>query len=83
MKKYMKNYGGITFLLYRPWDLAKFREVGVPGPRKRLGLFPTPPDIFSKGHFANVTSSGGWGFAKYHEGGEGGNKDMKYVKNNF
>ena len=60
-----------------PWDLDKFRGVGVPGPRERLGFFLNPPDIFSKGHSLNVTSSGGGGNTSL--GGVGENKDMKHV----
>ena len=81
MKKYeenMKNYEGITLLIYRPWDLEKFRGVGVPGPRERLGFFPSPPDIFSKGHFPNVTSSSGWGgFPQNTSLGGGGRREQR------
>ena len=81
MRKYeenMKNYEGITLLIYRPWDLKKFRGVGVPGPRKRLGFSLSPPDIFSKGHFPKVTTSGSGGFRKIPVWG-GENKNMKHV----
>ena len=64
MKKYdenMKNYEEITLLIYRQWDLEKFRGVGVPGPRERLGFFTSPRTFFSKGYFPNVTSSRGGG----------------------
>ena len=78
----MKNYEGITLLIHRPWDFEKFREVGVPGLRERLGFFLSPPDIFSKGHFPNVTSSRGRGGVPKIPvwGGVGENKDMKHVK---
>jgi len=45
MKKYeeiWKNYSPIC----GPWDLEKFRGVGIPGSRERLGFFPSPLDIF-------------------------------------
>ena len=84
MKKYeeiRRNYTPI----YGSWDLEKFRARPAspgggraPGPRERLGFFPSPPDIFSKGHFPNVTSSRE-GVAKYQLGGVGENKDMKHV----
>ena len=42
-------------------------------------FFQSPPDIFSKGHFPNVTSSRRGGVSKYEFGGIGENKDMKHV----
>ena len=52
---------------------------------KRLGFFLSPPDISSKGHFPNVTSSRGWGRGSQNTswGGVGGNKDMKHVKTSW
>ena len=49
---------------------SRFTRGRGPGARERLGFFPSPPDIFSKGHFPNVTSSKGGvgGFAKYQFG---------------
>ena len=68
----MKNYEGITLLIYRSWG---FRGVEVPGPRERLGFFLSLPDIFP-----NVASSRGEGSKNTSLGGVGENKDIKHVK---
>ena len=57
---------------------------GVPGPRERLGFFPSPPDIFSKVHFPNVTSSRvRVGVSAEYQFGGGENKYIKHVKRQF
>ena len=73
----MKNYEGITLLVYGPWDLKTFRGVGVSGPRERLGFFH-----FFERSFPECDVIEGRGARKIPvwRRGVGENKDMKHVK---
>ena len=75
--KEMKNMKKIwTYIMKEYEGNMKKQDLG-----RGLEFFPSPPDIFSKGHFRNVTSSreeGGWKNTSL--GGILENKDMKHVK---
>mgnify|MGYP006965684049 CR=1 FL=1 len=60
---------------------SEFFQVPIEAHRKAQNFFLSPTDIFSKGNFPNVTSSGGRGSQNTSWGGVGENKNMKHVKN--